>query len=78
MKIAYDITLMQPGCVLLQAAMGGDCEAANKFDSAHWLVALTPNMKVYEVTDSQLAHLVNKTIAANPQLEKKNKGQKSA
>lgn len=29
--IAYDTKLKQPGCVLLQAAMGGDLEAAYHF-----------------------------------------------
>lgn len=63
MKIAFDIDKMKPACVLLQAAMGGDPEAANAFNSKHWLIAPTEGMKVYPVTDEQLRALVAKVEA---------------
>lgn len=60
MTILYDITLMQPGCVLLQAAAG--CvvpEFSTKFPTECWLLSPTPDMKVYECTEEQLQKLVN-------------------
>lgn len=61
MKVLYDTELLRPGCVLLQAAYGCPLEAAHAFDSRDWLVAPTPAMRVYEVTDEQLPLLVKKT-----------------
>lgn len=58
MKIAYDTTLKRPGCVILQAAMGGDAELAHRFPTASWLVAPTPDMKVREITEEQVKILV--------------------
>ena len=56
--LAYDITLMQPGCVLLQAALGCNPHLADKFPPETWLLSPTCNMQVYEVTDEELAVLV--------------------
>lgn len=61
MKIAYDIKLLRPGCALLQAAMGGDPLIAYEFDTEHWLLAPTEDIRVYEVTRGQLKILVKKT-----------------
>ena len=58
MKIAYDTKLMRPACVILAAAKGADVEPAHWFDSRHWLLEPTPDLKVYEVTDSELRRLV--------------------
>lgn len=58
MRIAFDITLMRPGCVLLQAAMGADPEAAKRFPADTWLIAPTPDLVVRNITDSQLDQLV--------------------
>lgn len=58
MKIAYDTKLMRPACVLLSAVCGVDSEAAYWFDSKHWLLAPTPDLKVYEVTEAELRTLV--------------------
>jgi hypothetical protein len=66
MKIAYDCTLKQPGCVLLQAAMGADVALAHRFNPDHWLLAPTPDLKVYEVTDQQMEQLLVITEAAHP------------
>lgn len=60
MKIVYDITTMQPGCVLLQAALGGtvpNTRFQQLFPSEHWLIAPTPNMACYPVTEEQLEKL---------------------
>ena len=64
MKIAFDIKLMRPGCVLVAAAMGGDPQVANEFDTRDWLLVPTPNMGVYDVTPDQLRQLVSKVKAA--------------
>ena len=60
MKIAFDIKRMRPGCVLLAAALGADPEAAHPFNSKHWLLEPTPDMKVYNITSEQLKELVEK------------------
>lgn len=58
MKIAFDIKEMKPGCVLLQASMGCDSSLSHHFDTKHWLLAPTPDLRVYEVSDSQLKELI--------------------
>ncbi len=60
MKIAFDVELVQPGCAIIQAAMGGTLGIANKFNSEDWLVVPTSGMKLYEVTEEQLIFLVQK------------------
>lgn len=59
-RLCFDIVEMKPGCVLLAAAMGADTWASSKFDPKHWLVAPTDNLRVYEITDDQLAQLVER------------------
>lgn len=59
-RIAFDIKLMRPGCVLIQAGMGGDPAAANRFDSRLWLTDITPDMAVYDLVGDQLERLVRK------------------
>lgn len=61
MKIAYDTVLKRPGCVLLQASMGGDTHLAQLFETKYWLVFPTDNLQVYEVTEEQLEKLVRIT-----------------
>jgi hypothetical protein len=61
MKVAYDVSLMRPACVLVAAAMGADPAAANEFDTVHWLLAPTPGMCVYDTTPDQLSKLVRMT-----------------
>lgn len=59
MKIAYDAVLKQPGCVLIQAVMGGNIpNFAALFPGESWLLSPTPDMKLYEVTEDQLKILV--------------------
>ena len=51
---AYDMDLMRPGCVLLQAAMGGSVPAANRFPTESWLTHLTPGMRLYSIPAGEL------------------------
>lgn len=62
MTIVYDAALKRPGCVLLQAAMGGDVPNFTKLFAAEtWLTAPTPGMRAYPVTAEQLSQLVRIT-----------------
>ena len=69
MKIAFDIELMKPGCVLLQASLGGDPQLASRFDTRHWLLYPTPNLRVYEVTEEQLNQLVQIVEIKHPRID---------
>jgi hypothetical protein len=60
MKLCFDIKEMRPGCVLLAAAMGGDTELAKQFHSETWLLAPTPDLKVYNITEEQFKALLKK------------------
>ncbi len=53
-RLVVDVELRRPGCALLQAAMGGDPGIANLFDADKWLIAPTPAMKCYSISDEQL------------------------
>jgi hypothetical protein len=58
--IAYDVERMQPGCVLLQALMGGTVPSFSAlFDPSTWLLAPTPAMRPYEVDEAQLERLAS-------------------
>lgn len=57
-NLAYDMRLRRPGCVLLQAAMGGDSHLAQRFPVESWLLAPTPDLKVFSVTEEQLQILI--------------------
>jgi len=57
MRIVFDTELKRPGCVLLQAAMGGTIGVSEfqlMFPSETWLLAPTKNMGVFKVTEDQL------------------------
>jgi hypothetical protein len=57
MRIVFDAKQMKPACVLLQAAMGGDTAPFNRHFGGMpelWLVAPTPDMRVYETSDDEL------------------------
>lgn len=62
-QIAYDVKLHRPGCVLLQAAYGCDGQVAHSFDPESWLLAPTPDLKVYPLTPEILEQLVRITAA---------------
>ena len=62
-RIAFDFTLMRPGCVLLQAAMGGYTNegknTAHDFPTDSWLLAPTKDLKIYEIpTEEQYQNIV--------------------
>jgi hypothetical protein len=60
-KIAYDTVLKRPGCVLIQAALGGDIHLTSEFETKYWLLAPTPDMRVFEVTPEQMKKLIKIT-----------------
>jgi len=62
--LAYDVKLRQPGCVLLQAIMGGTVPSRlfhRYFDNSTWLFGSTDDMKLYRVTDADLKVIAAKT-----------------
>lgn len=59
-KIAFDIELMKPACVLVAAGYGADSSIPHMFPTDSWLLAPTDNMGVFEVTDEQLKILVDR------------------
>lgn len=62
LTILFDPKLMRPGCVILQAAYGGDRRAGTIFDSSTWLVAPTDGMRLIRGSLAQwqgLAQQVN-------------------
>jgi hypothetical protein len=59
-RIAFDVSLRRPGCVLVQAALGASVPGPlfqRLFPHETWLLSPTDGMKVYPVTDDQLAQL---------------------
>lgn len=62
--IVFDMKLMKPGCVNLQAAMGGGVVDRNffmrHFDSQKWLVHITPDMKRMRATREQWHYIIKK------------------
>lgn len=64
--IVFNIEKRRPGCVLLQAAMGGDCDFLMRhFPSETWLTESTGMQRfTTDLTDTQLKQLVMMAIAA--------------
>lgn len=62
-KIAYDMTLCRPACILIQVVLGGTVSAEQlaRFPPGSWLTAPTPDMQLYAVTDADLAQAVKLT-----------------
>lgn len=55
--LVYDVKLRRPGCVLLQAVMGGTVPRGiffKLFDATDWLLAPTPGMTTYRTTLPEL------------------------
>lgn len=64
-SLVYDVTLRRPGCVLLQAAMGGTVPNETfemLFPAETWLTAPTKDMKAYTTTPEQLEIVSRKTV----------------
>jgi hypothetical protein len=62
--LVYDVELKQPGCVLLQAALGGTVPSdlfSELFPAETWLLAPTDKMTVYRTTREQLFIVASKT-----------------
>ena len=63
--VAYDVSLRRPGCVLLQAAMGGTYKSAalfsKLFDPDQLSLAPTEEMKAYRTTETQLEMVAEMT-----------------
>ncbi len=62
--LVYDVELRRPGCVLLQAALGGTVPPARfseLFDASNWILGPTPGLRLYRVTDAELVVVASKT-----------------
>lgn len=57
-RVLYDVTLMRPGCVLLQAMVGGTVDGLTLQSIGEWLTAPTPDMKLYTASDETLDMMV--------------------
>ena len=77
--IAYDKTLMRPGCALLQAIFGGDLGIAGQFEVEDWLLAPTPDLRPYRIQRYQISQIIEMTRKARKKNKKGNKnGEKKA
>lgn len=66
--LAYDCVLKRPACILVQALMGCSItaeELGRNFEPLTWLVNQTPDMRVYETSDEQLARVAEITRRAH-------------
>jgi len=64
-RLAYDVQLRRPGCVIVQATVGAGrdgARACQAFDCRHWLLAPTPGMQVMTVTRDQFHQLVDMSL----------------
>lgn len=65
-RFAYDCELKRPGCVNVQAGLGGDSKLCIAFDTASWLTYPTDAMRVYTVESAQqLQRLIEITAATS-------------
>jgi hypothetical protein len=58
LDIVFDIELVRPGCVLLQAAFLCDPRIAHAFPTRSWIVYPTPGLKKYHIDDQQQLDLL--------------------
>ncbi len=66
-KIAFDCKLRKPGCVIVQAFMGGDNHRTGQlFDATSWLLAPTDDMHVYELPLSEWKRVAAQVNKENP------------
>lgn len=56
--VLFDMKLKKIGCVLLQAAVGGDTWLPSMIDNQHWLLSPTPDLRLYSMTREQKIKLV--------------------
>lgn len=66
-KLVIDVEQRRPGCVLIQAALGGDNHLVSSlFDATSWLVAPTPGMRLVSGTMEQWKAFAKEVNAAHP------------
>lgn len=58
MKLAFDVRLRRPADPVLNTVLGGDEEAAIQFPPGSWLTEITDDLRVIEVTSSELLGLI--------------------
>lgn len=76
-RMVYDFDLKRPGCVLMQAVMGGDSSAVSElFDSSSWLLSPTPGMRLIAGTKEEWKKAVKITEAEMERLNKEKQCQK--
>lgn len=66
MRIVFDPKLRRPGCVILQAALGGTVPTEKLhqlFSPDSWILHPTPGLGCFDVTDEQLEQLSTMTKA---------------
>ena len=76
MKItmAYDTDLKRPGCVLLQAIMGGDSSKVSQlFGPDTWLLAPTPGLRLISGTEEEWKKAVQITNLEMARIKKEGK-----
>lgn len=61
-RLAFDMELMRVGCPIVQAAMGGDTTIPGRMPDTAWVLAPTPDMKVYEIEDDEQLERIIKTM----------------
>lgn len=57
-KLAFDVRLRRPAEPTLNTILGGDADAAIRFPPGSWLTEVTDDLKVIEVTSSELLGLI--------------------
>lgn len=63
LRIAFDAKEGKVGCVLLQATRGGTVPSFSAiFDVEDWLIAPTPDLKLYEITEEQVSKLARTRV----------------
>ena len=65
--IAYDLTQRRPGCVMVQAGLGGNSQLVDRhFPAETWLLAPTNDMKLYPIEDeARLKQVIEVTMLAH-------------
>ena len=51
---------MRPGCILIAAGLGADSSVSSRFDPKYWLLHPTPDMGVYDITETELQQLIQR------------------
>jgi hypothetical protein len=57
-RLAFDLKLKRPGCVLVAAALGGNTTILRRFDTSSLLLSPTKDMRVYRIKGYQLKQVI--------------------